>query len=76
MMHANINRLIEQMKPLTGATILRISVLEDRGPFGLEHWPRLYVRTPEGEEFTLEIGADPEGNGPGHIFGLPQPEEK
>jgi hypothetical protein len=37
--------------------------------------PVLNVRLATGERLKLEISRDPEGNGPGFIFGLPHPEE-
>jgi hypothetical protein len=37
-------------------------------------WPQIMVRLPEGgEELSLEISRDHEGNGPGFIGGLDWP---
>ena len=59
---------------LTGAKIQRVAVLADED--GCDSgWPTLKVVLTNGKKVTLEVSRDEEGNGPGFIFGLPQPEE-
>ena len=38
-----------------------------------EGFPYIVAKRPCGEEFTCEISQDEEGNGPGFLFGLPNP---
>jgi hypothetical protein len=38
-----------------------------------ESYPTLHATLQDGTEVILEISRDPEGNGPGFIFGLPVP---
>jgi hypothetical protein len=76
--HRDIERkwMIEYMTPAVGCTIYEVGVTED-DEFG-DAFPYLKIRraataTAEAEEFTLEVSRDEEGNGPGHLFGLPSP---
>jgi hypothetical protein len=39
-----------------------------------EVWPFIKVQMENGDEMECEISRDPEGNGPGFMFGLPRPE--
>lgn len=52
-------------KALKGATIIKAGVNDDGFPY--------FVATKAGNVFTCEISQDPEGNGPGFLFGLPTP---
>lgn len=59
------------LAPLIGGEITEVGIKADRK--GL--WPTLKVRLKESDEvLTLEISKDPEGNGPGFIFGLALPD--
>lgn len=51
---------------LIGGTIVQTGVTDDG-------WPQLVVKMPTGETYTCEVSQDPEGNGPGFLFGLPEP---
>jgi hypothetical protein len=68
--------MIEYLTPAVGCTITEVGVTE-ADEFG-DAFPYLKIRraataTAEAEEFTLEVSRDEEGNGPGHLFGLPSP---
>lgn len=52
-------------KGLEGATIKTAGINDDCFPF--------FTFEKDGKEFTCEISQDPEGNGPGFLFGLPRP---
>lgn len=52
---------------LKDAKITGAGVMED----GHELWPYIDILASDGEAYRLEISQDPEGNGPGFIFGLP-----
>jgi len=41
----------------------------------VDGFPYFTVVFANGEEYTLEVSQDPEGNGPGFLFGLPTPRE-
>jgi hypothetical protein len=76
--HRDIERkwIIDYMTPAIGCTIVEVGVGEDEE--GEQGFPYLKLRRPatktaEAEEFTLEVSQDEEGNGPGHLFGLPSP---
>jgi len=60
--------LEKYLQPLTGGEITKVETFQEYGGV----WPRLYVKNGD-EEYVLEISQDPEGNGPGFIFGLPDP---
>lgn len=59
---------------LVGMTITGISIVNDLsdGGFG-DNWLVINAKTADGKRFRLEVSQDPEGNGPGFIFGLPIP---
>jgi hypothetical protein len=38
-----------------------------------QSWPWFLVEK-DGRQFRVEVSQDPEGNGPGFLFGLPEPE--
>jgi len=57
---------------LLGATCTKVEFRE--GEFAGERWPLLHFRKPDGVHFEVEVSQDPEGNGPGFLFGLPVPE--
>ena len=56
---------------LKGAKIIGAG-LHDDGEF---EWPYFKIEK-DGQEFEVEVSQDPEGNGPGFLFGLPRPEVK
>jgi hypothetical protein len=58
---------------LEGATIESISVVAESDYGSVNFWPTFKIKTKNGEDFVLEISQDPEGNGPGFVFGLPTP---
>lgn len=63
--------------PLVGLTITSIAVvpdLDDDGddPWG-DNWLVIQAVDSKGNIYRLEVSQDPEGNGPGFIFGLPNP---
>jgi len=53
-------------KTLEGGRIVKTGVKGDGFPF--------FVVEVNGERFECDISADPEGNGPGFLFGLPNPQ--
>lgn len=61
---------------LTGATIESVKVVTYDDFGSTEFWPTFEVTLSDGFKTTLEIAQDPEGNGPGFIFGLPTVEVK
>jgi hypothetical protein len=67
--------LREYLKPLEGATILAAGATVEDSAGLLEAWPRLVVKAKDGTVFNLEVSRDEEGNGPGFVFGLPNPKE-
>jgi len=52
-------------KILEGGRIVKTGVKDDGFPY--------LVVEKEGERFECDISQDPEGNGPGFLFGLPTP---
>jgi hypothetical protein len=56
---------------LEGATILKFEPMMDENE-DIE-FPSFLVEFANGEVSHIEISQDPEGNGPGFIFGLPVP---
>lgn len=52
-------------KSLEGGRIVKTGVKDDGFPY--------LVVEKNGERFECDISADPEGNGPGFLFGLPTP---
>jgi hypothetical protein len=63
---------------LIGAKILKVAVLKDEDDDDnfSRGWPTLWVEAADGKRFQLEVSRDEEGNGPGFIFGLPNPADK
>lgn len=61
--------------PLVGMTITDIAIVPDHadGDWG-DNWLVIQVTGDNGKRYRLEVSQDPEGNGPGFIFGLPRPE--
>jgi hypothetical protein len=57
---------------LKDAKITSAGVMEDDN----ELWPYIDIVASDGGTYRLEISQDPEGNGPGFIFGLPSVEVK
>ena len=61
------------LQPLVGAKITRVEAkAEDDGSGWVQVWPVLHVSLPDGTKLRLEVSQDPEGNGPGFLFGLPR----
>lgn len=58
---------------LEGATIEATSVVAEDDYGSVAFWPTFKIKTKSGDDLVLEIAQDPEGNGPGFIFGLPIP---
>lgn len=56
---------------LAGATIIQ-TIIEIDEEFG-DLWPVFKIKLADGRELEIQIQADPEGNGPGFISGLPMP---
>lgn len=52
---------------LKDAKITGAGVMEYDG----ELWPYIDIVASDGSTYQLEISQDPEGNGPGFVFGLP-----
>jgi hypothetical protein len=61
---------------LVGATILAFKMAYDKDSEGGEYWPTFLVKLADGQTLEIEISQDEEGNGPGFIFGLANPNEK
>ena len=58
------------LQPLVGCQVVSVGTTGD----GDGNWPTIaFQALDSGEIFTCEISRDPEGNGPGFIFGLPDP---
>jgi hypothetical protein len=69
--------LREYLKPLEGATIQATGATVEDDGFGLiEAWPRLIVKAKDGTVYDLQVSQDEEGNGPGFLFGLPNPNQE
>lgn len=57
---------------LEGGKIVVSGVVAEEDPFsGVQFWPTFHVLMPDGTRYVLEVSQDPEGNGPGFLFGLP-----
>ena len=56
---------------LVGCKIVAAGVADEDG----ETWPYFKVVTPDGVAMTIEVSQDQEGNGPGFLFGLPNPHD-
>jgi len=54
-----------------GLTITRFEIVEDDTLGYVEYWPAFIAVDSDGVEYRLELSRDPEGNGPGFMFGLP-----
>lgn len=52
-----------------GLTIVAVEVKYDE--YTNDVWTTLIAEDKKGNRFPLEISQDPEGNGPGFLFGLP-----
>ena len=57
------------MQGAKGCTIIDAGV-------NTEGFPFIVLRGPDTNDILCEISRDPEGNGPGFLFGLPQHEEE
>jgi hypothetical protein len=62
--------LLSYLAPLKGCKVTGVSINADGYPtIDVEKKPR----GKPVERYTLEVGRDAEGNGPGWLFGLPRP---
>lgn len=61
---------------LTGAVIDSVNIVMEDDYGRSQFWPTFNVTLKDGFKVVLEIAQDPEGNGPGFIFGLPSVEVK
>ena len=61
---------------LAGAVIDSVNIIIEDEYGNSEFWPTFNVTLKDGFKVVLEIAQDPEGNGPGFIFGLPSVEVK
>lgn len=60
---------------LVGATIESAGVVAEDEFGSVNFWPTIHIVTPDGQKLVLEVSQDPEGNGPGFLFGLPTPNQ-
>lgn len=56
---------------LVGSTITSAGVVAEDDFGSVNFWPTIHIVTPNGDKLVLEVSQDPEGNGPGFLFGLP-----
>lgn len=61
---------------LVGATITSAGVVAEDDFGSVNFWPTIHIVTSDGQKFVIEVSQDPEGNGPGFLFGLPTPNNK
>ena len=54
---------------IKGATVTKVSFHEDETGI----WPVLHFNHPDRGSLRVEVSRDPEGNGPGFLFGLEAP---
>jgi hypothetical protein len=54
---------------LVGATVTSVECSIEDGAV----WTKIMAVNGDGDDLELEVSRDPEGNGPGFIFGLPDP---
>jgi len=66
-MSANAKFVADSLKAVIGAKIVSAGTKDDFPFFVLEH--------PTLGKFTIEVSQDEEGNGPGFLFGLPDPRQ-
>jgi hypothetical protein len=59
--------MLDYLRQLEGATILKIELDDDGSPL-------LTIRTTDGRPYIVAVSRDEEGNGPGFLHGLPEPE--
>jgi len=57
------DRIRESFKPIEGATIKELHLIEIAG----EVWPVLWCTGDDGKDYMIGIQQDTEGNGPGHM---------
>jgi hypothetical protein len=53
---------------MIGGTVVKIDIT-------LDGFPQFVLMKPDGTAYLCEVSCDPEGNGPGFLFGLPTPTE-
>lgn len=61
---------------LVGATIVSAGVVAEDDFGSVNFWPTIAVKLANGMDIVLEVSQDPEGNGPGFLFGLPNVQSK
>ena len=59
---------------LVGATVTKVTISDDDDEGN--SWPIFAVTLKDGTKVELELSQDEEGNGPGFMFGLPDPNSK
>lgn len=57
---------------LINCRVVDVKVNAQIDDYSEELWPVIVFEDANGEQFECEISRDPEGNGPGFMFGLPQ----
>ena len=57
---------------LINCRVVGVKVNSQVDDYGQELWPVIVFEDASGEQFECEISRDPEGNGAGFLFGLPQ----
>lgn len=57
---------------LINCRVVGVKVNSQVYDYGTELWPVIVFEDASGEQFECEISRDPEGNGPGFMFGLPE----
>jgi hypothetical protein len=60
---------------LVGAKIIDFSIVAEND-YGVNFWPTFIVELVDKQTRVIEISQDPEGNGPGFIFGLSNPSSR
>ena len=61
---------------LVGSTITAANVTAEDDFGRVIFWPTIHIVTPDGQKLVIEVSQDPEGNGPGFLFGLPTVQTK
>ena len=64
------NFYTEYYKFLEGGRIIKASLSHEDEEENT--WPEIQIKKGN-ETFEIEVSMDPEGNGPGFLFGLPEP---
>lgn len=67
------NYLLESLEMLVGGTIVSVDTQAEDEEW--QQWPIIRVKKDD-IEYELMVSRDDEGNGPGTIFGLPDPDKR